>query len=286
MAITRKIKQTFELIRFSHTIFALPFALASMLVAAQGLPSLRTIGLILACMVCARTSAMAFNRFIDADIDARNPRTQNRHIPSGLLSKAYVLSLAIASGATFILAAYFLNFLAAILSPLALAIIWLYSFTKRWTYYTQLFLGLSLAISPIGAWIAVTGQFAWPPVLLGGAVAFWVAGFDIYYATQDHDFDQMNHIKSLVVKLGIPGALRLARIFHVLTVGLLLGFSFYVPAPTIYLLTCTVVAGLLIYEHNLVKADDLSRIDAAFFTLNGWIGMLFLVGTATSVWMA
>lgn len=278
-----KIKQTFELIRFSHTIFALPFALASMIVAANGLPELRILVLIIGCMVLARTSAMSFNRFVDADIDAQNPRTQNRHIPSGILSKRYVLLLAITSALAFIGLTYFLNLLAFALSPLALVIIWAYSYTKRFTHYAQLFLGLALGISPIAAWIAVTGSFAWPPTLLGAAVAFWVAGFDIFYATQDHTVDKQLGLKSIVVKFGISGALRIAKVFHAMTALFLLSFALFIPSPTIYLLACTIVIAVLIYEHSLVKADDLSRVDQAFFALNGWIGMVYLVGTATAV---
>ena len=280
-----KIRQTLELIRFSHTIFALPFALASMLVAADGLPSLRVFLLIIGCMVLARTSAMAFNRYIDADIDAKNPRTQGRHLPKGLLSKGYVLGLALLTGIAFIALTYFLNNLAFCLSPVALFLIWTYSFAKRWTHFAQLFLGLALAASPIGAWIAVTGEFAWPPLLLGAAVTFWVAGFDIFYATQDHEHDVRAGLKSIVVKYGIARALTLARLFHVLTVLFLLGFTAFVPLPLIYLLACAVVSTVLIYEHSLVSADDLSRVNQAFFALNGWVGIVFLIGTATSVLM-
>lgn len=278
-----RIQNTFSLIRFSHTIFALPFALASMVVAANGLPDLRTFLLILACMVLARTSAMAFNRYVDADIDAKNPRTKDRHIPSGILSKLYVLGLALICGFGFIAAAYFLNQLAFILSPVALLIIWFYSFTKRFTHASQLFLGLALAISPVGAWIAVTGRFDWPPALLGLAVLFWVAGFDIFYATQDHAYDKEAGLKSLVIKFGIPQSLKMAKIFHALTALFLLNFALFIPSPTIYLIACFIVIAVLIYEHSLVKADDLSRIDQAFFALNGWIGIVYLLGTTASV---
>ncbi len=280
-----KIKQTLELIRFSHTIFALPFALASMVLAANGIPNTRTFLLIVACMVAARTSAMAFNRWADADIDAKNPRTQNRHIPAGTFSRHYVLGLAVLTGLAFIGLAYFLNNLAFYLSPLALIIIWFYSLTKRFTHAAQLFLGLAIALSPIGAWIAVRGSLAIPPLLLGAAVLFWVAGFDIFYATQDHDADKALKLKSLVVKFGIPGSLVLAKVFHVLTAAFLISLAYFIPNPTIYVLTCSLVLGMLVYEHRLVRADDLSRIDQAFFTLNGWIGFIFLAGTATAIFM-
>jgi len=279
----KKIKQTLELIRFSHTIFALPFALASMIVAAHGLPDLKTVLLIIGCMVLARTSAMAFNRFADANMDAQNPRTQDRHIPRGIFSKRYVLILALLSGAGFIGTAALLNQLAFSLAPIALAIIWFYSVTKRFTHYTQLFLGLSLALSPVGAWIAVTGKFAGAPFILGAAVIFWVAGFDIFYATQDHSSDTALNLKSLVVKFGIPKALHIAKIFHVITALLLLSFARFLPASISYLVACIIVMGVLIYEHSLVKPDDLSRINQAFFALNGWVGIVYLAGTATAV---
>ena len=283
METINRVRDTFSLIRFSHTIFALPFALASMLVAARGLPPLPVVFIILVCMVFARTSAMAINRYIDADIDAANPRTANRHLPQGILSRRYVLGLGVGSGLAFVIATYFLNPLAFTLSPVALAIVWGYSYTKRFTHYTQLFLGLALAISPIGAWIAVTGAFATPPLLLGGAVLFWVAGFDIFYSTGDYEFDRSHGIKSLVVRFGIGGSLKLARAFHILTVLLLLAFGAYVPTPGPYLFACLLVSSLLGYEHSLVKADDLSRVNQAFFTLNGWIGMIYLCGTAVAV---
>lgn len=281
----QKIKQTLQLIRFSHTLFALPFALASMLIASNGLPELKTFLLIVACMVFARTSAMAFNRYIDADIDAQNPRTASRHIPARILSRSYVLGLASVSGAIFICLTYFLNHLAFVLSPVALAIIWFYSITKRWTHWTQLFLGFALGISPIAAWIAVTGDIALPPLLLGVAVAFWVAGFDIFYATQDHEFDKAVGLRSLVVKFGIHGALRCARVFHLITVVCLFGLAFFIPNYGFYVLGCAIVVILLAYEHSLVKPDDLSRVDQAFFMMNGWIGIIYFAGTATSVFI-
>jgi len=257
-----------------------------MLIAANGLPDWKTILLILGCMILARTSAMAFNRYVDAKIDGANPRTLDRHIPSGLLSARYVLALSLVSGALFIFVAYFLNSLSFLLSPAALIIVWFYSYTKRFTHYAQLFLGLALAISPIGAWIAVTGTLNWPPVILGAAVLFWVAGFDIFYSTGDHEFDRNNGIKSLVVKFGIAKSLKIARIFHILTALLLLGFAWFTPSPLIYLVGYAIVIALLAYENRLVKADDLSRVNKAFFTLNGWIGIIFLTGTASTLWFA
>ncbi len=278
-----KIRDTFELIRFSHTIFALPFALASMLLAANGLPSLRIFLLIVGCMVLARTSAMAFNRYADAPFDATNPRTQDRHLPSGRLSRKYVLSLTLFSGLAFIGLTYLLNSLAFILSPLALLVVWFYSLTKRFTNYTQLFLGIALGISPIAAWIAVTGTIAWPAILLGLAVTFWVAGFDIFYATQDYQYDQASSLKSLVVKYGLARSLWMARLFHTLTLVSLASLTPFLPNPPIYLITCLIVGLLLGYEHSLVSADDLSRVNKAFFTLNGWVGMIYLVGMAVAI---
>jgi len=278
--------QTLELIRFSHTLFALPFALASMVLAAQGFPSVRVFLLIVGCMVCARTSAMAFNRFADADIDAKNPRTKSRHIPAGIFSRRYVFCLTIISGAIFIGLTYFLNSLAFALAPIALLITWFYSYTKRFTHWAQLYLGLAIALSPIGAWIAVQGHLDWPPILLGVAVLFWVAGFDIFYASQDHEVDSELQLKSIVVKYGIAKALTLARLFHFLTATLLLLLLPAFPNPWIYGFTCAVVIAVLLYEHSLVKAHDLSKVDQAFFTLNGWVGLMFFIGTSAAVYLS
>ncbi|MBI2340759.1 MAG: UbiA family prenyltransferase [Deltaproteobacteria bacterium] len=278
-----KLIYTLEMIKFSHSVFALPFALAALVFAADGLPPLKTVGLIILAMVTARNTAMAFNRFADAKIDAKNPRTANRHIPKGLLSRGFVLSFALINGALFIYIASFFNPLAFKLSPMALAIIYFYSYTKRWTHFTQLFLGLSLAIAPVGAWIALRGMIEAFPLLLGAAVLFWVAGFDIFYATQDFHFDKSEGLKSLVVRFGIARSLIVAKFFHVLSMVFFLAIGIVYQLNTFYLTTVILMGTFLAYEHHLVKPDDLSRVNTAFFTLNGTVGILYLAGTILTV---
>ena len=274
----QKIKHCFEMVKFSHSVFALPFALASLLFASQGFPPLRTFILIVLAMVFARNTAMAFNRLIDANLDAQNPRTAVRHIPKGLLSKEFVLIFIVINALLFIATASFFNPLTLWLSPVALFILCFYSLTKRWTHFTQLFLGLSLGIAPIGAWIAVKGTLEAFPLILGVAVMFWVAGFDLIYATQDYDFDREKGLKSLVVRLGIHRALWLSRLLHLLTVILLaaLGIIYHLGLP--YVATVLVITVFLAYEQSLVRANDLSRVNAAFFNINGIIGIIFLAG--------
>lgn len=266
------------MVKFSHSIFALPFALASLFFATQGFPPLRLFILIVLAMIFARNTAMGFNRYIDAAIDAANPRTAIRHIPKGLLTKNFVLAFVIANALLFILTASFFNQLTLWLSPVALFIICFYSVTKRWTHYTQLFLGLSLGIAPIGAWIAAIGTLEPFPLLLGAAVLFWVAGFDLIYATQDYEFDREKELKSLVVKFGISRALWLSRFFHFLTIGLLMAIGFIYSLGLPYFTTLSVITIFLVYEQSLVKPHDLSRVNAAFFTVNGFVGFLFLAG--------
>src|SRR5213082_1208510 len=212
-----------QLIRFSHTIFALPFALGAFVVAANGRPSVRTLLLVLACMVFARTAAMLFNRLVDWSLDQRNPRTASRHL---LVPKWVAIILLMLSSAGFILAAAAINRLTFMLAPIALALTFFYSLTKRFTSATHFFLGLALAVAPIGAWIAQTGQIDLAPLMLGAGVICWVAGFDLIYATQDYDFDRREGIRSLVVKLGIAGSLRLAQLLHLLTFVALVAFGF------------------------------------------------------------
>jgi len=283
-------KLYFSLIKFSHTIFALPFALSAMLVAAEGFPPLRIFILILICMVSARTAAMAFNRYLDADLDTRNRRTQNREIPRGVISRRSALLLAVWSGILFAVAAGFINPLTMLLSPLALFILFFYSYTKRFTAWSHLFLGGALGIAPIGSWIAVTGHWAWEPVVLGLGVLFWVAGFDIIYATQDELFDKEEGLYSLVVKLGITKALWVARGFHGLTLFFFAGFGWLIfgkgvwpYAPTPYFVALALCALLILYEHRLVKADDLSKVNAAFFNMNGYVSLVFLGGVVLSI---
>jgi 4-hydroxybenzoate polyprenyltransferase len=262
------------LIRFSHTIFALPFALGALVVAANGLPSARTLLLVLVCMVCARTAAMLFNRFVDWSLDQRNPRTASRHL---LLPKPVVLVAWIVSSAAFLATASAINRLTFVLSPLALAIVFFYSLTKRFTAATHFFLGLALAISPIGAWIAQRGDVDLAPFVLAIGVICWVAGFDLIYATQDFEFDRREGIHSLVVKFGVPRTLRLAQLLHALLLAALIGFGFVAKLGPIYFWAMLLVAAALIYEHRSARSLDVAGINRAFFQSNAFVSAVFLV---------
>jgi len=263
-----------RLIRFSHTIFALPFALGALVVAANGLPSARTLLLVLVCMVSARTAAMLFNRFVDWSLDQRNPRTALRHL---LLSKPAIGALLVLSSALFLAAAAAINRLTFVLSPIALAIVFFYSLTKRFTAATHFFLGLALAISPIGAWIAQRGELDLAPIVLAIGVICWVAGFDLIYATQDFEFDRREGIRSLVVTMGIARTLRVAQLLHVLMLTMLIGFGFAANLGPIYFLAMPVVAAALVYEHRSARSLDVAGINRAFFQSNAFVSALFLV---------
>lgn len=266
-----------EMIKVEHSVFALPFAMMGMLYAAGGWPGWRTFVLIVLAMVSARSAAMAFNRIADREIDARNPRTAGRPLQSGALSLQSAYLFFLISCGLFFLAAALLNRLTLLLSPLALAILLFYSYTKRFTALSHLFLGLSLGLAPAAAWVAVTGEFSWTPALWIGAVMFWTAGFDILYALQDVEFDRQQGLRSIPAKFGRRAGILISRVFHILAVTSLVCAGLVVGAGPLYFLGCLFVAGLLIYEQSLVSADDLSRLDAAFFTMNGYvaIGMLF-----------
>ena len=263
-----------RLIRFSHTIFALPFALGALVVAANGLPSARTLLLVLVCMVSARTAAMLFNRFVDWSLDQRNPRTASRHL---LLSKPAIGALLVLSSALFLAAAAAINRLTFVLSPIALAIVFFYSLTKRFTAATHFFLGLALAISPIGAWIAQRGELDLAPIVLAIGVICWVAGFDLIYATQDFEFDRREGIRSLVVTMGIARTLRVAQLLHVLMLTMLIGFGFAANLGPIYFLAMPVVALALVYEHRSARSLDVAGINRAFFQSNAFVSAVFLV---------
>jgi 4-hydroxybenzoate polyprenyltransferase len=267
------VSRFFRLIRFSHTIFALPFALGALIVAAHGLPSLRTLLLVVICMVFARTAAMLFNRLIDWSLDQRNPRTASRHL---LISKSAAFVLLALSSASFILAAAAINRLSLLLAPVALAIIFFYSVTKRFTSATHFFLGLALAIAPVGAWIAQTGHVDLAPLVLGAGVICWVAGFDLIYATQDYDFDRREGIRSLVVKLGIARSLRLAQLLHLLTFAALIAFGLVARLGAVYYCAMLIVAAALFYEHKTEKLD-LVGINRAFFHSNAFVSAVFLL---------
>jgi 4-hydroxybenzoate polyprenyltransferase len=273
-----------RMIKFSHSVFALPFALASAVLAAGGPTGLtpRTLIWIVLAMVGARSAAMGFNRLADHALDARNPRTAARELPRGALSRTSVWLFVGLSAAALVLAAAMLNPLCLTLSPLALGIVFGYSFTKRFTALSHVILGLALAIAPVGAWIAVRGEFDLPPLVLGLAVLTWVAGFDTIYSCQDTAFDREAGLHSLPARLGVRRALAVARAFHVLAVLFLLGLFVVVPLHPVYLVGVSLVAALLGYEHSLVRHDDLSRIDAAFFTVNGWISVGYLLFVAAA----
>ncbi|BAT71682.1 4-hydroxybenzoate octaprenyltransferase [Thermosulfidibacter takaii ABI70S6] len=274
LRIVEQVKKILEMIKFPHTVFALPFALTSAVIAAKGIPDGHTLFWILVAMVGARSGAMAFNRWADAEIDALNPRTKDRHIPKGEIKKEQALTFCIVSYALLVIAAYNLNPLCFYLSPIAIIVTAGYSYTKRFTWASHLILGLSLAMAPIGAWIAVTGRIDLPAVLLGAAVLFWVAGFDILYALQDIDFDRQYGLYSIPRFLGVKWSLWVARLFHVITIC----FLVWVRESASYLdgfftLGIVVAACLLFYEHLLVKPDDLSKLDVAFFNMNGYLSL-------------
>src|SRR5881628_2127086 len=263
-----------RLIRFSHTIFALPFALGALVVAANGWPSWRILVLVVLCMVFARTAAMLFNRLVDWTLDQRNPRTASRHL---LVSKFVAQVLLVVSSAGFVLAAASINRLTFFLAPVALAIIFFYSVTKRFTSATHFFLGLALAIAPVGAWIAQTGRIDFPPIVLAAGVICWVAGFDLIYATQDYYFDRREHVRSLVVKLGTARSLRLAQLLHLLTFAALIGFGLVARLGAVYFWAMPIVAAALFYEHKTATNLDLAGINRAFFQSNAFVSAVFLV---------
>jgi 4-hydroxybenzoate polyprenyltransferase len=275
-----------RMIKFSHSIFALPFALASAAVAAGGRIPWRELPWIVMAMVGARSAAMGFNRLADHALDARNPRTAGRELPRGVLSRREVWLFVALSALALVAAAAMLNPTCLLLSPVALLVVFGYSYTKRFTPFSHLVLGLALAIAPVGAWLAVRGQFALAPIVLALAVLAWVAGFDTIYACQDVEFDRSEGLRSLPALLGTRRALLVARILHVAAVALLAALFAVVSLHPVYLVGVAVVAALLVYEHSLVSADDLSRVDAAFFTVNGWISMGYLAFTVLALKLA
>lgn len=265
-----------DMIKFEHTIFALPFALISFMLAIRHAPggfNGLTLFWIVVAMVGARSAAMAFNRLVDADYDRQNPRTAKRHIPAGLLSRAQVTAFLLVAIALFEIAAWRLNLLCLLLSPVALAAILGYSYTKRFTALCHLFLGFAIGIAPIGAWIAVRGTLDLAPILLGAVVMLWIGGFDIIYALQDYDFDRSSALFSLPKSIGKANALVVSRIMHTLAVALLALIGRIENLHLLYFIGVLVVTGLILYEQSLVKPDDLSRVDLAFFTLNGWVSV-------------
>ena len=277
-----KLRTLLEMIKFSHTVFAFPFALMGATLAALksgAPPSVGQIFWICVAMVGARSGAMGLNRIIDAKIDAENPRTASRHIPAGKVSTREAWLFVLSSFAVLLVAAWMLNPLCFYLSPLALFFLALYSFCKRFTALAHVVLGICLGAAPVGAWIALRGDVSWQVVALGLAVLFWVAGFDVFYALQDLEFDREKGLHSIPVMLGVTRSLYLVRAFHAMMVFLLLLLMIGTGLGWIYLLGVAVVAGLLVYEHRLVKPDDLSRLDAAFFNMNGYVSVAIFLFT-------
>lgn len=270
------LRRVLTFIRFSHTLFALPFALGAMIVAANGLPSLRIFLLILLAMVLARTTAMTFNRIADWKIDQLNPRTASRH---KLVSYPAALGILVFGIVGFIATTAAINPLCLALSPVALAIVFFYSLTKRLTHYTQLFLGLALAVSPVGAWLAVTGRFAFAPCILAIAVIVWVAGFDIIYATMDYEFDKHYGLHSIVVKYGIPKSLSIAQAFHAVALIGFVAFGLLSHLHAYYFYTLIPMLGLFLYEHKSASKLEPVAINQAFFHANALVGLLFVAAT-------
>ena len=280
-----KMRTTLEMIKWEHSIFALPFALTAALLAANGLPAVRILVWILVAMVAARSCAMAFNRWADADLDAANPRTRNRAIPAGLLSRQFVLGFTALAALIFIWAAAELNRLTLYLSPVVLVVLLGYSYTKRFTRWSHLVLGVALGLAPAAAWVAVRGNLDPRILVLTASVTLWVGGFDVLYACQDYDHDVAAGLRSLPQAVGIPAAFWSARTMHVAMLGLLIWFGVLFQFEWAGWLGVTAVALLLAYEHAIVSPRNLRRLNAAFFTMNGVIAMVFLCFVATDLWL-
>ena len=276
---------TLRMIKVEHSVFALPFALISAMVAAGGIPSWYRLAWILVAMVAARSCAMAFNRLADRRFDQANPRTKNWPLAAGLLSIEFVIAFVVLCSVLFIYSAYRLNHLAFILSPLALAIIFFYSFTKRFTMLSHWFIGLALAIAPAGAWIAIRGTLDFAPLLLCFAILFWTAGFDLIYSCQDAEFDRQSKLHSVPSRLGLRTALIISNVCHFLMLLFLLAFGFYTSLGLWYFLGVVAAGSLLFYEHTLVSPQDLTRVNEAFFTVNGLIGVLLLLATSLALYL-
>lgn len=271
-------------VRFSHSVFALPFALAGALLAAQHVAvTWPVIAWILVAMVAARSSAMGFNRLVDAHFDALNPRTANRELPRGTMTRREAIVFVSAASVVFVFAASRLNALCLLLSPVALGIVFWYSLAKRYTTWTQLFLGLAMAVAPVGGWLAVGGRAGWEPWLLALAIGAWVGGFDVLYACQDIDFDRAHQLRSIPARFGVPASLVVSRAMHVLTIGCLLALSLFAPLGGLYIGGVVLVAALLVYEQSLVSADDLSQVKRAF-DLNGYVGIVYFLVLAASIY--
>jgi 4-hydroxybenzoate polyprenyltransferase len=272
-------------VRFSHSVFALPFALTGALLAWRAHPfSWSQVLWIVVCMVAARSAAMGFNRLVDSRFDADNPRTSMREIPRGAMSRTEAVAFVVASSIVFVYGASRLSFVCLLLSPVALAIVFWYSLAKRVTAYTQLFLGLAMAVAPVGGWIAAGGGWALEPWLLGVAIGLWVGGFDILYACQDLEVDRRQGLRSIPTRFGVGPAIRLSRLMHVATIAAMIALWSVADLPPTYLAGVAIVAGLLAYEQSLVSERDLSQVKRAF-DLNGYVGIIYFVATALSLYL-
>ena len=279
-----RVRTYLSLVRFSHSVFALPFALTGALLAARHHPiSWQQIAWIIVAMVAARSAAMAFNRLVDARFDAGNPRTAMREIPRGLVSPGEARVFILLSALVFVGAAWQLGPICFALSPVALAIVFWYSLAKRYTTWTQAFLGLAMAVAPVGGWLAAGGRQGWEPWLLALAIGLWVGGFDVLYACQDLDYDRAHGLRSIPVRFGVPASLTISRLMHAGAVAALAGVALVVPLGVVYLAGVAAVALLLVYEQSLVTAADLSQLKRAF-DLNGYVGILYMIVTALAVY--
>jgi 4-hydroxybenzoate polyprenyltransferase len=281
--IWRKLKITLEMIKFEHTVFALPFALIGTLFASGGLPRLWQLGWIVVAMIGARSAAMSFNRLVDVHFDKLNPRTRGRALANGTLSMRFAIVFTVAMSALFVFSAWRLNPLCFYLSFPTLGVLFFYSYTKRFTSLSHLVLGFAIGLAPLAAWLAIRGEFAWAPIVLSASVMFWIAGFDVIYALQDTQFDRDAKLFSLPARLGIARSLQVSTLFHVLTVALLVATAMLTRSGPIAFAGIVVVAGILFWEHRIVKPDDLSRVNVAFFNLNGYVSILLLLTFATDI---
>ena len=279
MALFKKIADYLRLIKFSHSIFALPFAFTSALIAASGIPTFSQIFWITVAMVGGRTGAMGMNRIIDRKIDALNPRTKNRELPRGVIKTGEAFIFTIIAFALLLFAAYKLNPLCLKISPIVLLVLFTYSYTKRFTWLSHIVLGTALSLAPLGAWIAIKGTFDFQILPLCFAVMFWVAGFDVFYAMQDIDFDKKHGLYSIPSAFGIKTSLRIARLFHLITIAMLLGLMPIFNLGVLYLFGVLIASALMLYEHSLIKPADLSKLDMAFFNMNGYISITIFVFT-------
>jgi len=281
-----RLRTYLSFVRFSHSVFALPFALAGALLAARHAPlTWQKLAWILVAMVAARSAAMGFNRLVDARLDALNPRTANRELPRRAMTMTEATTFVTVAAGMFVFASWQLSTLCAILAPVALGIVFWYSLAKRYTSYTQMFLGLAMAVAPVGGWLAVGGRGGWEPWILALAIGTWVGGFDVLYACQDVDFDRMHGLRSIPVKFGVVASLTISRAMHVVTVAALLALSFVTPLPRLYDVgVIALIVPMLLYEHSLVRADDLSQVKRAF-DLNGYVGILYFAVLAVSLYV-